>query len=93
MAINTIDLAMSNNPLQMDERRFELLAEILRSRNPAKKAARLVLLDGMQIAAAAKATEHWNSSLSRTLKAFRTLDAKISSVYGPAKQGDAPPTT
>lgn len=74
----------------MDEIRFELLAEILRSPDPAKKAARLVLLDGMQIAAAAKATGRWESSLSRTLKAFRKLDKKIASVYGPAKP---PPTT
>ncbi|MFZ7320989.1 hypothetical protein ACLS0R_07495 [Comamonas jiangduensis] len=65
----------------MDKDRFEFLARRLRSTEPAISAARLVLMHGISIAEAVKATGIKQPSLSRSLKSFRELDEEIKKIY------------
>lgn len=65
----------------MDKERFEFLARKLRSKEPAISAARLVLIHGLSITDAVEATGISQPSLSRSVKAFRELDAEIVKIY------------
>lgn len=72
----------------MDNDRFEFLARRLRSKEPAITAARLVLVQGLSVAGAVRATSISQPSLSRSLKAFRALDDEISRVYHVLESSD-----
>lgn len=65
----------------MEKDRFEFLARKLRSKEPAITAARLVLMHGLSIADAVETTGIAQSSLSRSVKSFRELDAEIKKIY------------
>lgn len=71
----------------MNQERFEFLAKKLRSREPAISAARLVLVHAVSAADAVRQTGIRQPSLSRSVKAFRDLDAEIQRHYGPPKVG------
>ena len=73
----------------MDKHQFEFLAARLRSKEPAITAARLVLLQAVAPAEAARTTGMSIQSLSRSLKSYRELDAEIRRLYGP-KPSSAP---
>lgn len=65
----------------MEKDQFEFLARKLRSKEPAITAARLVLVHGLSIADAVKNTGIKQPSLSRSVKAFKALDAEIKAIY------------
>lgn len=74
----------------MEKDRFEFLARKLRSKEPAISAARLVLVHGLSISDAVKATGIAQPSLSRSVKSFKSLDAEIKEIYcNPQKPIDA----
>lgn len=70
----------------MNKAKFELLAELLRSKEPVTTAARLVLLHGVPNGEASKTAGVLPQSVSRSVKAYRLLDAKIEKVYGETKK-------
>lgn len=70
----------------MNQEKFELLAVLLRSREPVKTAARLVLLDGMPNLGAATLAGVFPQSSSRAVKSFRDLDKRIATIYGAGPQ-------
>ena len=66
---------------RMDKAIFELLAARLRSQEPVRTAAKLVLIHGLTASEACKIAGVKPPSLSRSLKGFRDLDAEIRKAY------------
>lgn len=60
---------------------FEVLAQLTRAREPAKTAARLVLLDGVAPADAARETELSPQSVSNVVGRYRKFDAAVRVAY------------
>lgn len=60
---------------------FALIAKLLRSKEPVKTAAMLVLVDGKTGVEAAEATGVSTPSVSNSVKRFRYADAEIRRVY------------
>ncbi|MBN9424498.1 MAG: hypothetical protein BGO63_11300 [Candidatus Accumulibacter sp. 66-26] len=60
---------------------FEVLAKILRSAEPVKTAAGMVLTEGRSVAEAVAATGLLQPSVSRTVKRFRVAQAQILTAY------------
>lgn len=60
---------------------FDTLAKMLRSRNPSREAARLVLLDGLTRKEAAAKTGLAGPSVSGVVKRFRDADILIREAY------------
>lgn len=66
----------------MDAELFDALAKLLRSRNPSKEAARLVLVEGLTRKDAAEKTGLAGPSVSGVVKRFREADALMREAYG-----------
>jgi len=66
---------------EVNEKQFEVLVKILRSKDPAKKAARMVLVDGRAIKDAVAETRMHQPSVSKTVKRFREKHRMIVSAY------------
>ena len=60
---------------------FEVIAELIRSREPVKTAAKFVLVDGMSNIDAATEMGLSAQSVSNTVSRFRATDVKIRSAY------------
>lgn len=60
---------------------FEVCAKFLRSEEPAKTAARLVLLEDKSVTEAVEGTGLLQPSVSRTVKRFRATHEQILSGY------------
>lgn len=60
---------------------FEVIAKFLRSEDPGKTAARLVLLEDKTVKEVVVATGLLQPSISRTVKRFRTTHEQILSGY------------
>ena len=65
----------------MTNEQFEVLASLMRSREPAKSAARLVLVEGWAGADAARETGLTPQSVSNAVGPYRAADAAIRSAY------------
>jgi transposase len=65
----------------MTPAQFDVVAELLRSRDPARAAARLVLIDGASTSAAAEHCGVSSQSVSNALSRFKAADEKISQAY------------
>lgn len=65
----------------MTPEQFDLVAELLRSRDPARSAARLVLIDGATTTAAAEHVGVSSQSVSNALARFKLAHEKIEAVY------------
>lgn len=65
----------------MTPEQFELLADLLRSKGPAREAARMVLLQNYTNTDAARQAGVLPQSSSRTVRLIREMDQRISSVY------------
>ncbi|MBZ2207118.1 helix-turn-helix domain-containing protein [Massilia soli] len=65
----------------MTPAQFDVVAELLRSRDPARTAARLVLIDGATTSAAAERCGISSQSVSNAIARFKAADEKISSAY------------
>lgn len=65
----------------MSPAQFDALAVLLRSRNPSREAARLVLVDGYARKDAAQATGLEGASVSGAVKRFKTAEAMIKAAY------------
>lgn len=65
----------------MNVEEFTLIAKLLRSKDPVRTAAMLVLVDGKTGVEAAHATGVSPSSVSNSIKRFRNTDAEIRRVY------------
>ena len=66
----------------MTEEKFELIAELIRSRGPARTAARLVLVSGHANKKAAEKAGCTAASVSNTVVRFRSTYKKIVAVFG-----------
>lgn len=67
---------------------FDVIAKLLRSRDPARAAARLVLIDGLTGVYAASLLGISAQSVSRAAQRFRAADREIRAAYklkAPAK--------
>lgn len=69
----------------MTPEQFELIAKLIRSREPAKTVARYVLVEGISNAKAAAETGLSAQSVSNTLARFKSADYEIRSAYMPNK--------
>lgn len=67
---------------------FDLLALLLKSREPIISGARLVILRGMKNAEAARQVGATPQSVHRSVQRFWTLHNKISAVFGPPQSLD-----
>ena len=65
----------------MDLAQFEVIAELLRSREPAKTAARMVLIDGLSNQEAAARTKMSAQAISNALTRYRTAHSKIQKAF------------
>ncbi len=65
----------------MTHDQFEVLAHLLRAREPAKTAARLVLVDGLPGAAAARQAGVTPQSVSNSLARYRAAEAAICAAW------------
>lgn len=61
---------------------FELVARLIQSKEPARSAARLVLVDGKTVSEAVAATGVLQPSVSRLVGRCRETHADIQKVYG-----------
>lgn len=61
---------------------FELVAKLLQTKEPARTAARLVLVDGMAVTVAAAQAGVLQPSASRVVKRCRKVHADILAAYG-----------
>lgn len=66
---------------EMTLEQFEVLAELLRSREPVKTAARLVLLEGVSTKAAAAATGMKSNAVSNALGRYRRAYKKVATAF------------
>lgn len=60
---------------------FEVLAQLTRAREPAKTAARMVLVDGFMPADVARELDMSPQSVSNTVGRYREFDASIRAAY------------
>ena len=74
-------MSVNINVMTMTQQQFELLARLLRSKEPVTTGARLVLLYGMPNAEAARTAGVTAQSVHRAAKRFSELYAEIFSVY------------
>lgn len=65
----------------MTPAQFEVIAKLLRSREPARTAARLVLIDGFAIKDAVAATKMLQPAVSRAVARYRKAHALILTGY------------
>lgn len=65
----------------MTPAQFDVVAELLRSRDPARAAARLVLIEGASTTAAAAQCAVSSQSVSNAVARFKVADQKISTAY------------
>lgn len=65
----------------MTAKQFELLARMLRSKDPVTTAAKMVLLQGITNAEAARATDVKPQSVHRSVKRFVELHEEVSKLY------------
>lgn len=66
---------------EMTQAQFEVVAELLRSREPVRTAAKLVLLDGKTTKDAAAATGMQPNAVSNALTRYRNAHAKLLVAY------------
>lgn len=71
----------------MTPEQFEVVADLIRSREPAKSAARMILLESVRVVDAAEATGISAASASNTATRFRAAHAKILSAYAKQVKG------
>ncbi|MDQ1923572.1 TrfB-related DNA-binding protein [Massilia pseudoviolaceinigra] len=65
----------------MTPAQFDVVAELLGSRDPARAAARLVLIEGATTTAAAERCGLSSQSVSNAVARFKTADEKIIAAY------------
>lgn len=70
-----------NQPMTPDQ--FDFIARKIRSKEPAIRAARMVLLNGASVSEAVEATSIKQPSLSRSLKSYREFHSEAQKLYGP----------
>lgn len=70
----------------MTPKQFDAVAKLLRSRDPAKMAARLVLVDGMTRKAAIEATGLSGPAITQAVKRYKEAHALIQTAYAKQKQ-------
>jgi len=66
---------------KMTADQFEVLAQLTRAREPAKTAARMVLVEGLIPADVARELEMSPQSVSNTVGRYREFDASVRAAY------------
>ena len=66
----------------MTGEQFDMIARMIRAREPARSAARLVLVDGLTQADAARAHKMELNALSNAVRRYREFDRSIREAYG-----------
>lgn len=69
---------------EMTQAQFEVVAELLRSREPVRTAARLVLVEGVTTKDAAGAAGMQPNAVSNALSSYRNAHSKLLVAYGGA---------
>lgn len=69
----------------MTGEQFDVLAKLLRSRDPAKMAARLVLVDGLTRKAAIEASGVSGPAITQAVRRYKDAHALIQSAYEKSK--------
>ena len=72
---------------ELTEMQFLVLAKLMRSREPVKTAAHLVLVGGEPIKRAVEATGMYQSSVSKTVGRYRAIHKLICEGYGEREGG------
>lgn len=67
---------------EMTQAQFEVVAELLRSREPVRTAARLVLVEGVTTKDAAGAAGMQPNAVSNALSRYRNAHSKLLVAYG-----------
>ena len=67
---------------QMTGEQFDTIARMIRAREPARSAARLVLVDGLTQADAARLHKMEPNALSNSVRRYREFDRSIREAYG-----------
>lgn len=70
----------------MTDEEFEVVAELIGSREPARSGAKLVLVNGIGPADAAREVGLLPQSVSNTVRRIRAADEKILTAYKPIKK-------
>lgn len=70
----------------MTPAQFDLIAMLLKSREPIRTAARMVLLDHVSNADAARSVDAAPQSVHRTVRRFNEVHAAIEKLYGKGLQ-------
>lgn len=73
----------------MTENQFEVIAELISSREPTKAAARLVLVEGVRPADAAKRYDLLPQSVNKTLRRFEAAEWLILDAYSPFRERES----
>lgn len=73
---------MRAGALTMNEAQFEVLAKLLRSRDPARTAARLVLLEDKSVTEAVAETGMSQPGVSQAVRRYREAFELIESAFG-----------
>lgn len=71
----------------MNLAQFKAIATLISSREPAKSAARRVLVDGVENIEAAREFDLSRQSVSKTIGRFRAAEATILTAYRPLHKG------
>ena len=69
----------------MTPKQFDAIAKLLRSRDPAKMAARLVLVDGLTRKAAIEATGVSGPAITQAVKRYKDAHTLIQTAYSKSK--------
>lgn len=67
---------------ELTEKKFQVLAKLMRAQEPARTAAHMVLVDGDAIKSAVDATGMFQSSVSKTVGRYRAMHRLICEGYG-----------
>lgn len=74
----------------MDEPQFRAIAKLIRSRDPSREGARLVLIEGKSQVAAAAALGIDPATISKAIRRYRHADTIIRQGYGLASEDQEP---
>lgn len=73
---------MPEQKVMLNAKQFEVIAKLLRSRDPARTAARMVLVEGRRIKDAGEATGLLHPSIVRSVARYRAAHLLIIQGYG-----------
>lgn len=80
--MNVLDCDMPTQKPMLNEKQFEVIAKLLRSKAPSKTAARMVLVEGKRIKDAVDVTGVFHTSVIKSVARYRAAHMLIIEGYG-----------